>query len=132
MPLIFVPMLGLMGIGIVMIRRHVQVSRGVPYEDVASRLLGWAVGLMTASRREWGRAMIGELAHIEGPARRLRFALGCLGAALVLPPWGPAAVGVWVMVLLAAGGVAVQVDVVLHYRLGGAGWVSAAVAAISV
>jgi hypothetical protein len=37
-----------------------------------------------------GQAMIGELDRLDGRTRRWRFALGCVGAALVLPPWGRA------------------------------------------
>jgi hypothetical protein len=53
--------------------------------DGAARLLGWAVRLLPARRREWGRAMQAELAAIEpGPERR-RFALTCTRAALSRP-----------------------------------------------
>lgn len=130
MPLFFVPMLGLMGIGIAMIRRYARAPVHTPYEDVATRLLGWAVGLLPAQRAEWGQAMLGELGHIQGRIRRLRFALGCVGAALVLPPWGQAAAGVWAMIVLAAGSVAGYAGVALHYRLAGGDWVAVGILAV--
>src|SRR5215472_14554703 len=106
MPLLFVPMLGLLGIGIAMMRRTARASvAGGRAEDVAARLLGWAVGLLSDQRAEWGRAMRGELDHIEGRIRRLRFAFGCVIAALLLPPWGRAAAAVGAMIAIAVGGV---------------------------
>jgi hypothetical protein len=86
--MLFVPMLGLLGIAIAMIRRSAQTSPDSPTEDPATQLLRWAVGLLSRRRAEWGRAMLGEMDHLDGSVRRLRFALGCVGAALVLPPRG--------------------------------------------
>ena len=54
--------------------------------DLAARLLGWAVGLLAAQRDEWGQAMVGELDRLDGPTKRRRFAVGCVGAAVVTPP----------------------------------------------
>ncbi len=146
MPLFFLPMLGLMGIGIALIRRYAKAP--VASEDMATRLLRWAVGLLAAERAEWGQAMLGELDHIDGRIRRWRFALGCVGAALVLPHrgaraelgfggaehphrllWGRAA-GVWAMVALAVGSLGVYASVALRYRLGGGDWVAAAIVAV--
>jgi hypothetical protein len=132
MPLFFVPMLGLMGIGVAMTRRYAWTPVHGPNEDVAARLLGWAVGLLPAGRAEWGRAMLGELGHIQGRIRRLRFASGCVGAALVLPPWGRAAAGVWAMIVLAVGSVAGYAGVALHYRLAGGDWVAVGILAVVV
>jgi hypothetical protein len=53
--------------------------------DAASRILRVAVALIGADRGEWGRAMHAELAAIEAPSARLRFALGCLRVALTRP-----------------------------------------------
>ncbi len=53
--------------------------------DVAGRVLAVAVRLLPAERREWGRAMRAELAAIEPPAARWRFALGCVRAAVIRP-----------------------------------------------
>ena len=121
MPIVFVPMLGLLGVAIAMMRRHTTLDR--PAEDVAERLLRWGVGLLSARRAEWGQAMLGELDHIEGRARRLRFALGCVIGALLLPPWGAAAAGVGAMLALAGGAVAVFASAVGRYGLGDGGQV---------
>jgi hypothetical protein len=32
--------------------------------------------------------MLGELGYLDGRRRRLRFAMGRTGAALIMPPWG--------------------------------------------
>ncbi|HKT04623.1 MAG TPA: hypothetical protein VJT31_34335, partial [Rugosimonospora sp.] len=126
MPLFFVPMLGLMGIGIAMLRRYTRAPAASPSEDLASGLLRWAVGLLSARRAEWGQAMLGELGHLDGRIRRLRFALGCVVAALLLPPWGRAAAGAWAMITIAVASVGLYASVVIHYRLGGGDWVGAA------
>ncbi len=55
MPLFFVPMLGLRGIGIAMILRLAAASPDAVREDTATRLLRWAVGLLSPARAEWGR-----------------------------------------------------------------------------
>ncbi|MFC7382026.1 hypothetical protein [Sphaerisporangium rhizosphaerae] len=56
-----------------------------PSRDAAGRLLAFAVWLLPATRREWGAAMRGELEQVDGGGARLRFALGCVRAALVQP-----------------------------------------------
>jgi hypothetical protein len=122
MPIIFVPMLGLLGVAIAMMRRHASLDR--PAQDMAARVLRWGVGLLSARRAEWGRAMLGELDHIDGRTRRLRFALGCVIGALLLPPWGTAAAAVGAMVALAVGAVGVFASVVSRYELGGGGQVA--------
>src|SRR4051794_21298806 len=127
MPLFFVPMLGLLGIAIAMIRRLSKMTAEDLSEDVASRLLRWAISLLSRQRAEWGQAMLGELDHIEGPLRRLRFALGCVGAALVLPPWGRAAAGVWAMIALGGASVGMYAEVAVQYHLGTGDWVAVGV-----
>jgi len=67
--------------------------------------------------------MLGELGHIEGGIQRMRFALGCAGAGLVLPPWGRAATGVWTMIVLATGAVGLYAGMAVHYGLGGGDWI---------
>jgi len=52
-------------------------------QDRPARLLGAAVRVMPAGRRDWGRAMQAELAAIEDRSDRRRFAWGCLRAAAV-------------------------------------------------
>jgi hypothetical protein len=112
------------GIGVALIRRRLLAAPGDPTwsQDAPARLLGWAVGLLAAQREEWGQAMIGELDRLDGRARRWRFALGCVGAAVVLPPWGraAAALGALMAVAASAGGLALYTQV--HYRLGTDGW----------
>ena len=95
--------------------------------DVPERLLRWAAGLLSAQRAEWGQAMLGELDHIDGWGPRWRFAVGCAGAALLLPPWGRTAAALWAMVLAAAGAGGVYAAVAVRYRLGAGGWIFAAI-----
>ncbi len=125
--LFFVPMVGLLGIMIAVYRRNPQRFLDGPTEDAPLRLLRWAVGLLSEQRAEWGQAMLGELDHIEGRFRRMRFALGCVAAALVLPPWGRAAAGVWAMIALAAASVGLYAGIAVHYRLGGGDWIAAGI-----
>ena len=113
------------GIGVALLRRY---ARAVPAEaaargDVPERLLRWAAGLLSAQRAEWGQAMLGELDHIDGLGRRWRFAVGCAGAVLLLPPWGRAAAAVWAMVAVAAGATGLYAAVVVRHGLGVLGWV---------
>src|SRR5260370_11786722 len=88
MPLLFILMMCLLGIGIAMFRRSPQAFLDGPAEDAPLRLMRWAVGLLSPQRHEWGQAMLGALDHLDGRIRRMRFTLGCVGAALVLPPSG--------------------------------------------
>lgn len=50
--------------------------------DAPRRLVRLAAALLPPPLRPWGDAMHGELANIPSPAAALRFALGCLAAAL--------------------------------------------------
>jgi len=117
------------GIAVALILRYARAVPAGPAvrDDVPERLLRWAAGLLSAQREEWGRAMLGELDHIDGRGRRWRFAAGCAGAALLLPPWGRAAAAVWAMVVVAAGAAGVYASVALRYRLGAGDWVFAAI-----
>jgi hypothetical protein len=117
--LFFIPMVSLLGILIAWYRRDPRRFLDGPTEDAPLRLMRWATGLLAPQRAEWGQAMLGELGHIEGRVRRMRFAVGCVGAALVLPPWGRATAGVWVMIVLATGAVGLYAGMAIHYRLGG-------------
>ena len=105
MALSFVFMMCPVGIGIALLRRYAQAVPAGPAArgDMPERLLRWAAGLLSAQRAEWGQAMLGELDHIDGRGRRWRFAVGCAGAALLLPPWGRAAAAVWAMAVAGAG-----------------------------
>jgi hypothetical protein len=62
----------------------------------------------------------------------MRFALGCVVAALVLPPWGRAATGAWAMIVLAAGAVGLYRGITVRYRLGGGDWIAAAILTVFV
>jgi hypothetical protein len=55
------------------------------WEDMPWRLLAAVVRQMPADRREWGKAMLAELAQVEGAAGRWSFAIGCLRVALFPP-----------------------------------------------
>ena len=103
--LFFVPMVSLLAILIAWYRRDPRRFLDGPTEDAPLRLTRWAIGLLAPQRAEWGQAMLSELGHIEDRIRRMRFALGCASAALVLSPWGRAAAGVGAMIVLAAGAV---------------------------
>jgi hypothetical protein len=119
MPLMFIFVIG---IGVALVRRRLLAAPGQRTEDAPARLLGWAVGLLAAQRDEWGHAMIGELDRLDGRVRRWRFALGCVAAAVVMPPWGRAAavLGALMAVAASAGGLVVYAYV--HYRLSIDGW----------
>jgi hypothetical protein len=56
--------------------------------DAPKLLLAAAVRLMSSERREWGAAMLAELAQLQNPSTRWRFALGCARAALLAPRQG--------------------------------------------
>ncbi len=127
MPLLFILMMCLLGIGIAMFRRSPQAFLDGPSEDMPTWLLRWAVGLLSAQRAEWGQAMLGELGHLDGRIRRLRFTLGCVIALLLLPPWGRAAAGVWAMIAIAVGSVGLYASVAIRYGLGVGDWVAAAI-----
>lgn len=130
--LFFVPVLCLLGILIAWYRRDPRRFLDGPAEDAPVRLTRWATGMLAPDRAEWGQAMLGELGHIEGRVRRMRFAAGCVAAVLVLPPWGRAAAGAWTMVMLAAGAVGLYGAMAARYRLGGGGWIVAAILAVFV
>ncbi|MFU8871750.1 hypothetical protein [Micromonospora sp. SL4-19] len=112
------------GVAVALIRRRLLAAPDDPMrsQDAPARLLGWAVGLLAAEREQWGQAMIGELDHLDGRARRWRFALDCVAAAMVMPPWGRAAgaLGSLMAVAASAGGLALYTHV--HYRLATDGW----------
>src|SRR5260221_539663 len=108
-------------------RRSPQAFLDGPAEDAPLRLMRWAAGLLSPQRAEWGQAMLGELDHLDGRIRRMRFTLGCVGAALVLPPWGRVAGGVWVVIAVAVASVGLYASVAIRYGLGVGSWVAAAI-----
>ena len=56
-----------------------------PGGDIPARVVAAAAAWLPAHRRDWGRAMTAELAHVHDQAGRWRFALGALRIALFLP-----------------------------------------------
>jgi len=129
---IFIPLMCLLGMGVAQFRRFAPAVPAGPAvrDDVPVRLLRWAAGLLSVRREEWGQAMLSELGHIDGRGRRWRFAVGCAGAALLLPPWGRAAAAVWAMVAVAAGSAGLYASMVVRYGLGAGDWVFAAIALV--
>lgn len=61
---------------------------GINRANLPDRMLAWAVRRMPAERREWGVAMLAELAALRRPATRWRFALSCTRVALFPPRSG--------------------------------------------
>ena len=127
MPFFFVFLATPIGVAIALYRRNPRRFLDGPTEDPPLRLLNWAVSLLSPQRAEWGQAMLGELAHLDGALRRLRFAVGCTGAALVLPPWGRAATGLWATVGITAASFAIYASLTVQYGLGVGGWIGLAV-----
>jgi hypothetical protein len=120
----------LLCIGVALFRRSSAAVVEGPKADAPQRLLRWAAGLLSAQRDEWGQAMLGELDHIEGRSRRWRFTIGCVGAALLLPPWGRAGAGVLAMLAVAIGSVGLYASARIRYGLGAGNWVGAAIVLI--
>lgn len=122
----------LLGIGVALFRRSSLAVVAGPRADAPMRLLRWATGLLSEQRHEWGQAMVGELDRIQGRSRRWRFTIGCVGAALLLPPWGRAGAGVLAMLALATGGLGLYASVIVRYGLGASTWIGAAIALIFI
>jgi hypothetical protein len=81
--------------------RFASVARG---RDTSERLLGVATAGLQGSRHEWGIAMRAELASIDAPRERRRFATGCTVAALRAGTgWGPWLVACGAGVVFAVG-----------------------------
>ena len=57
----------------------------------------------------------------------MRFALGCTGAALILPPWGRAAAGLWATIAATAASLTIYTGLTVHYGLGVGDWIALAV-----
>src|ERR1700730_11987405 len=121
MPLMFI---FVVGVAVPLIRRRLLAAAGdrAWRQDAPARLLGWAVGLLAAQREQWGQAMIGELDRLDGQARRWRFALGCVAAAVVMPPWRRAAAALGALMAVAASGGGLFAYTHVHYQLHTDGW----------
>ena len=61
---------------------------GISLAELPRLLLTLAVRRMPIGRREWGAAMLAELAQLQNPFTRWRFALGCARVALFPPRQG--------------------------------------------
>ncbi|WP_432993151.1 hypothetical protein [Dactylosporangium sp. CA-233914] len=127
MPFFIVFLVTPIAVAIALYRRNPRRFLDGPTEDAPLRLLRWAVSLLSPQRAEWGQAMLGELAHLDGRWRRMRFAFGCTGAALTLPPWGRAAAGLWAMIGVTAASLALHAGLTVDYRLGAGDWIALAV-----
>jgi hypothetical protein len=127
MPFFLVLLLTPIGVAIALYRRNPRRFLDGPTEDAPLRLLRWAIGLLSPQRAEWGQAMLGELGHLDGRWRRMRFAFGCAGAALILPPWGRAAAGLWATIGITAASFTIYTGMIVHYQLGVGGWIALAV-----
>ena len=127
MPFFFVLLLAPVGVAIALYRRDPRRFLDGPTEDVPLRLLRWAVSLLSPQRAEWGQAMLGELGYLDGRPQRMRFAVGCSGAALMLPPWGRAAAGLWATIGITAASLSIYTGLTVHYRLGTGDWIALAV-----
>src|ERR1700761_8630843 len=127
MPYFIVFLVAPIAVAIALYRRNPRRFLDGPSEDAPLRLLRWAVSLLSPQRAEWGQAMLGELAHLDGGWRRTRFALGCAGAALVLPPWGRAAAGLWATIAASTASLIIYTSMTVQYGLGVAGWITLAV-----
>ncbi|NJC72558.1 hypothetical protein HC031_22970 [Planosporangium thailandense] len=130
MPFFIVFLVTPIAVAVALYRRNPRRFLDGPTEDAPLRLLRWAVSLLSPQRAEWGHAMLGELGHLDGRRRRMRFALGCAGAALILPPWGRAAVGLWAAIGITAASFTIYAGLTVHYQLGVGGWISLAVVLI--
>ncbi len=130
MPFFIVFLVTPIAVAVALYRRNPRRFLDGPSEDAPLRLLGWAVSLLSPQRAEWGQAMLGELGHLDGRLRRMRFALGCAGAALVLPPWGRAAAGLWAMIGLTAASFTLFAGLTAGYGLGVGDWIALAVVGI--
>jgi len=119
----------------VLLRRQGEALDSVTERDDApARLLQWAVGLLAAERGDWGQAMVGELDRIERRSEPWRFALGCVGGVVLLPPRGRVGAPMGALVAVALGGVAVIGLAFVRYGLGtdAANWVMLAILLVLV
>ena len=130
MPFFFVLLMTPIAVAIALYRRNPRRFLDGPTEDAPLRLLRWAIGLLAPQRAEWGRAMLGELGYVDGRRARMRFALGCAGAALIMPPWGRAAAGLGATIGVTAASFSLYAGLAVHYRLGAGAWIALAVVLI--
>ncbi len=65
-----------------------RINRSQSTPDTPGMLLSIAARWMPSERGEWGEAMLAELAQLQHPSTRWRFALGCACVALFPPRKG--------------------------------------------
>jgi hypothetical protein len=130
MPFFIVFLMTPVAVAVALYRRNPHRFLDGPTEDAPLRLLRWAVSLLSPQRAEWGQAMLGELGHLDGRLPRMRFALGCSSAALILPPWGRAAGGLWATTGITAASFTIYAALIVRYRLGVGAWIALAVVLI--
>ena len=127
MPLLFILMMCLLGIGIAVFRRSPQAFLDGPSEDMPTRLLRSAgrpavpaarrVGSGDARRTRPHRRPDPAVA-VHARLRERRAAAAAVGAGRR---------GVWAMIAVAVGSVGVYASVAIRYRLGVGDWVAAAI-----
>ncbi|MGH9850572.1 MAG: hypothetical protein ACREBD_12095 [Blastocatellia bacterium] len=89
--------------------------------EIPERLLTSAVRRMPAERSEWGAAMLAELAQLQHPSTRWRFALGCARVALFPPHKGGLLQTLMMKSVIATlGTVAIISFILLQPEIGGA------------
>ena len=130
MPFFLVLLITPVAVAVALYRRNPRRFLDGPAQDAPLRLLRWAVSLLSPQRAQWGQAMLGELGHAGGWLRRMRFAAGCSGAVLVLPPWGRSAAGLWAATGITAASFTIYAGLTVRYRLGAGGWIALAVVLI--
>jgi len=84
----------------------VIVGSRVGGSDVAFAIVSFASRALSGERGDWGEAMLAELDRVSGWWSRVRFALGCARAALLLPP-RPGAAAQAVRIVVATTAVAI-------------------------
>jgi hypothetical protein len=70
---------------VMLIFRHANGDRS-RWEDAPESMLAWVVAAMPQARKEWGIAMLSELAAVPHSVARWRFALSCVRAVLFMQP----------------------------------------------
>ncbi len=83
------------------------------FTELPERLLAAAVRHMPVERREWGAAMLAELAQLQQPSTRWRFALGCSRVALFPPDKDGLLHTVMIKGILATLAIAVLISLIL-------------------
>jgi hypothetical protein len=86
---------------------------GINWAGIPERLLAIAVRRMPVERREWGAAMLAELAILQHPVMRWRFALDCARVALFPPHQGGFMINIRTRRLIVTCGTAAIIGLIL-------------------